>query len=106
MKSKLIAYSPVFISVLTLVVFIYQTNLIRKQQHMTFYPHLKISNEESGLTPYQFALTNQGVGPAIIHSIEVTHKNESYDDILSFLATQLSTKDSIWLYGGICLKDN
>ena len=95
MKNKLIGYSPVFISILTLTVFIYQTNLIQKQQHMTFYPHLKMSNKGSGSTPYKFSLTNQGVGPAIIQSIDVKHKNESFNDILGYLKTQFAVEDSI-----------
>ena len=95
-SEKLLGLSALFISLMTLIVFVYQTNLIRKQQYMTVYPHLDIVNNNSGSLNYKYVLENRGVGPAFITSIEVSDLNgNKYDDLVAYVEANLPAKDSI-----------
>lgn len=67
----LIGIAAMIISLSTLFVFIYQTNLIRKQQYMSVYPHLSFIHMTPGSLDYRFILRNQGIGPAFISAINI-----------------------------------
>ncbi len=98
-RNQLLHYTPVLISIITLLVFIYQTNLIRQQQFMSVYPHMMLVNAGSGSTDYRFMLLNNGVGPALIREVAVTDSaGNSYESITAYLETQLTPEDSIWIY--------
>ncbi len=92
----IIGLMAMVISLSTLIVFVYQTNLIRKQQHMSAYPHLSIGHMSSVSEDYRFALTNKGVGPAFITSVDVKDADgKSYDTLLDYVRDNISDKDSI-----------
>ncbi|MEM6807557.1 MAG: hypothetical protein AAF696_39530 [Bacteroidota bacterium] len=98
-SEKLLSLSALLVSLLTLMVFIYQTTLIRKQQYMAVYPHLKLAHAASGSLDYRFQLSNKGIGPAMIHEIVVSDSNGNvYENMGEFLLTRISIKDSIWPY--------
>ena len=98
-SEKLLGLSALFVSLLTLMVFVYQTNLIRKQQYRSVYPHLSITNFYSGSVDYQFVLKNDGVGPALIQSVDISDlEGNSYKSISKYLHSKLSIKDSVWVY--------
>ena len=98
-SEKLLSLSALFVSLLTLGVFVYQTNLIRKQQYMSVYPHLSISNSQSYSLNYEFVLRNEGVGPAFIKKIEVKGQDEKiYESLAEYLEDTLEEKDSIWVH--------
>lgn len=97
-SEKLLSLAALFVSLSTLIVFVYQTNLIYKQQNMSVYPHLGLFNSGSGSINYQYLLKNQGVGPALINSIEVTEKSgATYVSLVEYLEENLTEQDSIWL---------
>lgn len=87
-----------FISLLTLIVFIYQTNLIRQQQFMSVYPHLMMGNFGSNSVAYQYVLSNEGIGPAIITNISIKDKDHIYSDLTTYVNSQLTESDSVWYY--------
>lgn len=98
-SEKLLSLSALLVSLLTLAVFIYQTNLIRKEQYMKVYPHLSLFNYGSNTLFYKYVLVNQGIGPALIKSVKVnTLDGENYKSLTGYLEDKLSEKDSIWLY--------
>ena len=98
-SEKLLSLSALLVSLLTLIVFVYQTNLIRKQQYRSVFPYLILSNEASGSLDYKYLMINQGIGPAMIQSIEVIDSTgTSYESILDYVNTQISDKDSIFFY--------
>jgi len=73
--------SAMVIGLGTLAVFIFQTNLIGKQQYMSVYPHLSIQYSYT-LNEFGYYLQNKGIGPAIIKSVEiVTDSGEEFNDI-------------------------
>lgn len=94
-SDRLLSLTAVLISVLTLVVFIFQTNLIRKHQYTSVLPYLSMSNVKSGTISYQFRLSNDGIGPAILDSCVVTYKDTSYHELIDYVEEQLADNDSI-----------
>ena len=98
-SEKLLGLSALLVSLFTLVVFIYQTNLIRKQQYMAVYPYLELGNYSPESLEYKYTLTNKGVGPALIKSVEVRDRmGKSYNSIHEYLCNKLHTSDSVWTY--------
>lgn len=98
LMDRIINLVPLVISIITLLVFVYQTNLIRQQQFMAVYPHLKLYNVHSGSIEYQYHLVNDGVGPAFIKKIEIKDsKGQEYENMTDYLKTVISIEDSIWL---------
>lgn len=95
-SEKIVSLSAMMISLLTLIVFVYQTNLIRKQQFMSVYPHLDLYNTNSGSLAYKFVLENKGVGPAFIKKITIQDSlGNKYETMTDYLLTKLSIKDSL-----------
>ncbi|MDF0708255.1 hypothetical protein [Flagellimonas okinawensis] len=93
---KIVGLTALIVSLLTLIVFVYQTNLLRKQQYMAAYPHLSLMNEKSGTLQYSFGLSNHGVGPAFIESVKVSASNDMvYDDIIHYVEKTIGKQDSI-----------
>ena len=68
------------ISFITLVIFIYQTNLMSKQNYLSILPYLQAStsNNSEG-SSYSFSIQNNGVGPAIIESVRLQYQGKEYD---------------------------
>ncbi len=83
---KILGLSAMLISICTLIVFLYQTNLIKEQQYMSVYPYLTLGNNGSFTADYEYSLTNNGIGPALISSVKVSAKNgKIYTDISPYV---------------------
>ncbi len=92
----LIGISAMIISLSTLVVFIYQTNLMRKQQYKSVYPYLGVTHMNSNSINYAYVIKNKGIGPAFITDIDITDSTgQSYNSLLEYTKSNLSKKDSI-----------
>ena len=92
---RLMSTVAVFISVMTLGVFIYQTNLIRKEQHMSVFPYLELGNSGGGSSNFEYLLMNKGIGPALISDIKIKYKGESYEGSLDdYVLSKKQKKDS------------
>jgi hypothetical protein len=75
------------INVITVSVYMYQANIMQKQQHASAWPYVEwllIFNEEKGLS---LVVKNNGVGPAIIKqtSVRLGEKPIALDSLLSEL---------------------
>ena len=98
-SEKLLSLSAILISLLTLFVFMYQTNLIHIHQYRSVYPHLQLSNTASGTLEYQYNLKNEGIGPALLQKIEIMEKNgKPYKSLNDYLQSKMDPKDSIAIY--------
>ncbi len=98
-SEKLLSFAALLVSLLTLIVFIYQTNLIRKQQFRSVYPHLTLVNKGTGSLDYQFVLMNQGIGPALLSEIEVKDSSGSeFETLTDYLEENMLETDSIFIY--------
>ena len=79
-SEKWLSISAISISFLTLVIFVYQTNLLSKQNYLSILPYLALSKTENkGDHIFALNLENHGVGPAIIESVSLKYKNSRYD---------------------------
>ena len=77
---KIVALTALFISVMTLVIFIKQTNLMERDSHLSVMPYVLLdSHNNTGNYTYAIYLDNQGVGPAIIQSTKLIYQGKEYD---------------------------
>ena len=101
-SEKLLGISAMTISFITLMIFIYQTNLMRKQNYLSILPYLSLSTSNSPVdSRFSLTLENHGVGPAIIESVKLKHNEKVYDladynyEVLTFLKAKKPLLDSI-----------
>ena len=90
------------ISFITLIIFIYQTNLMSKQNDLSILPYLQVSESVDGETNwFMISLKNHGVGPAILESVIIEYEGKRYDvkdyddNLVSLLATLATELDSL-----------
>lgn len=101
-SEKILGISAMSISFITLVIFIYQTNLMSKQNYLSILPYLSISTSDNSATnTFAITLDNYGVGPAIIENVVLSYqgKNEDLSDydneFLKYLKAKTPILDSI-----------
>ncbi len=82
MTDRIVGFSAIMISLLTLVIFIYQTNIMHQQSRLSVKPRLLFSSafgyEDDTLFRYSISLNNKGIGPAIIDSSFVIYNDDKY----------------------------
>lgn len=79
-SEKMLSISAMSISFLTLVIFIYQTNLLSKQNYLSILPYLAITTTYNKAEDnFELNIENHGVGPAIIESVRVSYQGEKED---------------------------
>ena len=101
-SEKVLSISAMVMSFITLVIFIYQTNLMRRQNYLSILPYLSITTSNSSVdNKFSLSLENHGVGPAIIESVTIDYKGTSYDlanfedELMFFLQAKVPQMDSI-----------
>ena len=70
------------VGLLTMIIFIYQTSIIRKQSRLSVTPRLifnSIESQRDSVVSYSMELINKGLGPAIIESINIIYEGKSYE---------------------------
>lgn len=79
-SERILSLSAMSISFITLIIFVYQTNLMSKQNYLSILPYLQVatSNNPADNT-YSISLKNHGVGPAIIESVILEYNGKRYD---------------------------
>lgn len=95
---RIVGFSAIFISLLTLVTFIYQTNLMKQQTALSVLPYLAVSSSYSnGSNPsFKLVLINQGVGPAIIESQQIVFQGKTYrEGFFEFIVEQIPGVDTL-----------
>jgi hypothetical protein len=87
---KIVSFSAIFISLCTLIIFIYQTNLIQKQQSASVMPFVELYSSGVDTGEYKLVLTNNGTGPAFIRGLKIKYNGETYNaDPAGFLRNVL-----------------
>lgn len=90
---RILGISAMLISLLTLIIFIYQTDIMRKQSKLSVKPRLDFSTIQSGndsIVVFKQVVMNKGLGPAIIDSIYYIYKDTHYSlDIQSLVQKEL-----------------
>jgi len=102
---KILGISAMSISFITLIIFVYQTNLMSKQNYLSILPYLQVSTSDNKVEhSYSISILNYGVGPAIIEKATMKYKGKSYqlkdynDDIFSFLQAIQPALDSVEVF--------
>ena len=90
---RILGISAMVISILTLVIFIYQTDIMRVQSKLSVKPRLDFTTNLGGndtIISYQEVIENKGLGPAILDSIYFVYKDKRYFlDIENLLKKEL-----------------
>ncbi len=90
---RILGISAMVISVLTLAIFIYQTDIMRVQSKLSVKPRLDFTTNFGGndsVVRYQEVIENKGLGPAIVDSIYFIYRNKRYPlDIEALLTNEL-----------------
>lgn len=101
-SEKILGVSAMTISFVTLIIFIYQTNLMSKQNYLSILPYLSLSTSNSPVdNQFRISLDNHGVGPAIIEKVLVLYDQEIYDlsdynnEVLTLLNIKVPGLDSL-----------
>ncbi len=79
-SDKILSLSAMTISLFTLIIFIYQTNLMSKQNFISILPYLQLSTSSN--TPeniFSLDIKNHGVGPAILESVVIYYDGKKHD---------------------------
>lgn len=93
---RIVSISAILMSLMTLVVLIVQTNMIRNQQRSSVYPHMMIGNQGYGSENYKLVVSNNGIGPAIVESVEVIYEDSVYQmDLPTFLYANVKPMDTL-----------
>lgn len=89
----IVAFAAVLISVMTLFVYIYQTRLMREQQHISVWPYLEWYMTKRTDEGFYLSVVNKGVGPAIIKSTSLSLDGKAITtrEYLSKLVGKLDT---------------
>lgn len=96
-SDRVVSFSAIFISLLTLVIFIYQTNLMRKQNFLSILPYLSVDTSINHVQgTFTLELKNLGIGPAIIESRKIKNEEKWMDiDFVDFLQNFIQQDSSI-----------
>lgn len=78
---RLVSVSAIVVSLGTLFIILYQTNLTRQEQKASVMPYLQFApNTNSGMS--NIYLENKGIGPALITSYRIFNKEKEYQSML------------------------
>ncbi len=96
---KIIGLSAMFISLLTLIIFLYQTRIISKQARLSVTPRISFTAGVAHLDStvvFRIGVKNNGLGPAIIDSTAILSKNKYLPlNFNKFTKTYYPQSDSI-----------
>ena len=86
---RILALVATLVGVLTLIIFVYQTNIIHRQSRLSVTPRLLVStliSNNDSMLDYSFVVENKGIGPAIIDVGNIVDNGKKYDlDFESYL---------------------
>ena len=78
---RILSFTAIFLSLLSLFFFIYEINLTRKHNRLSVMPRLHFDSSfsvQDSIQQYTYLLENRGLGPAIIDSIAIVYQGKHY----------------------------
>lgn len=98
-SEKLLSATALFVSACTFIVFLYQTNLIRKQQYMSVFPYVTMGNYGVDTKNYKYVISNDGIGPALIKNVKIIDgQGKKYKDIEDYIDDNIAETDTVGYY--------
>ena len=77
---RLLSFTAMMVSLVTLIIFIYQTNLMRQQNYIAILPYLQVTSAtDQREHTFEVNIINQGVGPAIVESAFMSYGGKEYN---------------------------
>ncbi|WP_445382022.1 hypothetical protein [Robiginitalea sp. IMCC43444] len=111
-SEKILSLSAMAMSFLTLLIFIYQTNLMSRQNYLSILPYLQLSySNNPEAHSFSLSLKNHGVGPAILESVRLKYKGSDYNvaeydyELLSLLRELDPSLDSLKTFNFATLEE-
>jgi hypothetical protein len=83
--STIVSFSALALSFCGVIVSVFQTRIMIQQQRAMVWPHLQFGT--ANLDGYALMITNAGLGPAIIRSVDVSVGSEHYETFAAFADT-------------------
>ena len=84
---KIVSITALLVGVGSLFVIVYQTSLIRQEQHASVLPYLRINYIHPSNEELYWKIANTGLGPAIIKDVRVLHQGHAHvGNLYSFFA--------------------
>lgn len=83
---RTLAICAILISFISLIMFVYQTNIIHNQSRLSVTPRLGFTtsiSQSDTLSSYSIIIKNKGIGPAIIDAFKIIYKDEIQDTELN-----------------------
>lgn len=78
-SDKIVGLTAMLISLITLIIFVRQTNIMDEQSRMSVMPYMLIElSDKSGQHRIELSLVNHGVGPAIIEKVNLQYRGRQY----------------------------
>jgi hypothetical protein len=67
---SIVAFAAIFVSIATLLVYLYQARIMQKQQHTSVWPYVEwlYNNDRDQL---YITVENKGIGPALVKSVKL-----------------------------------
>ena len=96
----IIAVAATIVSICAMVTTVYQTYILRQQQHAAVWPRLQLSNSywvTSDTAFFQLHIQNNGIGPAVIREVSIAYEDSLYvttADLAREIARQNGFSDS------------
>ena len=79
-SDRLLSLVAMFVSLITLIIFVKQTNIMEKESRLGVLPYLMLETSNNGEeNQFRIEIYNYGVGPAIIENRAITFKGKDYD---------------------------
>ncbi|WPP51745.1 hypothetical protein [Catalinimonas niigatensis] len=94
---KMVSIAAMIVSVGSLFVIIYQTNLIRTQQYASVLPYLTIGFERSD-GQIRITLMNNGLGPAFIKDIRMQYEGQMHHKNMISLYREFFAENGIEIF--------
>lgn len=79
-SEMMIAVFAIIISISTLIVYVYQSNLMKQQQKMSVWPHLTFG-PSWGADYLNVVLINRGIGPAIVEDVDIKFDGQPLEGV-------------------------
>jgi hypothetical protein len=81
----IVALSAVFVSIVTLGVYMYQARIMRDQLRMSAWPYIQWSYTELSDAGFTLSVHNKGVGPALLRKTTLLYKGKPVKDLADLL---------------------
>ena len=101
-SERILSLTAMGMSFVTLIIFIYQTNLMSRQNDLSILPYLQVSESaDAESSSFMISLKNHGVGPAILESVIMIYDGKRYnvrdynDDLIQLLSDLTKELDSL-----------